>query len=50
MLVIGFLCPVGEETRIKMFNTKRRYLDYVLGENNKNREYDADYIKKLSTC
>lgn len=32
MLVIGFLCSVGEKTRIKMYNTKQRYIDYVLGE------------------
>lgn len=32
MLVIGLLCPVGEKTRIKMFNKEQRYLDYVLAE------------------
>lgn len=51
MLVIGILCPVGEKTRIKMSIRKQRYLVYVLGEKFltiKNREYGADYVRKLS--
>lgn len=32
MLVIVFLYPVGDKIRMKMFNTKQRYLDFVLGE------------------
>lgn len=51
MLVIGFLCPVGEKTRMKIFNTKQRYLGYELGKkiNNKNRQYGTDYISKFSS-
>lgn len=32
MLVIGFLCPVWEKTRMKLVYTKQGYFDYVLGE------------------
>lgn len=35
MLVIVFLYPVGDKIRMKMFNTKQRYLDFILGEKKK---------------
>lgn len=50
MLLIGFLYPVGDKTGMKMFNTKQRYLDSVLGEKIlmlRIGESGTGYIKKI---
>lgn len=49
MLLIGFLYPVGDKTGMKMFNTKQRYLDSVLGEKILMLigESGTGYIKKI---